>query len=54
MRFFRKTDIIAIVSILAAAAAIWLIYSFTAADRPVRAEIYFYSELVETADLGTG
>jgi hypothetical protein len=54
MKFFRKTDIIAIAAIIALAAAIWLIYSSTASDRPIKAEIYYYSELVETVDLKAG
>lgn len=54
MKFFRKTDIIAIAVIIAAAAVIWLVYNITASGRPVRAEIYYYSELVKTVDLRTG
>ena len=54
MKFFRKTDIIVIAAIIAAAAVIWLIYSSTASGGPVRAEIYYYSELVETVELGAG
>ncbi len=54
MKFFRKTDIIAIAVIIAAAAVIWLVYSQTASGRPVKAEIYYYSELVETVGLGEG
>ncbi len=54
MKFFRKTDIIVIAAIVAAAAVIWLIYSSTASGRTVRAEIYYYSELVETVELGMG
>ncbi|NLK85909.1 MAG: NusG domain II-containing protein [Clostridiaceae bacterium] len=54
MKFFKKTDIIAIAAIIAAAAAIWLIYSQAASGRPVKAEIYYYSQLVETVELAAG
>lgn len=54
MKFFRRTDIIVIALIIAAAAVIWLVYRQTASGRPVKAEIYYYSELVETVDLGEG
>ncbi len=54
MKFFKKTDILIITGIIAAALLLWLIYSNTAKGRAVRAEIYYYSSLVMTADLNAG
>jgi len=54
MKFFKKTDILIITGIIAAALVIWLVYRSTAEDEAVRAEIYYYSKLVETVDLVPG
>lgn len=54
MKFIKKTDMIVIAILLAVSAAIWFGYHYFTADRPVRAEIYYRSELVETIDLGRG
>jgi hypothetical protein len=54
MKFFKKTDILVIAVIIAAAAVAWLIYSSSVTGRPVKAEIYYYSELVETVELRPG
>ncbi len=54
MKFFRKTDIFIIAGIMAAALVIWLIYSNLVRDRAVKAEIYYYSELIETVELIPG
>lgn len=51
MKFFKKTDIIIIIAILAISAAVWVIYHFLFADQGVKAEIYYDSELVKTVDL---
>jgi hypothetical protein len=53
MRFFKRTDIIVILLILAVSAISWTIYKNRNTGRPVKAEIYYYSELVETIDLST-
>jgi hypothetical protein len=50
MKFFRKTDIIAIAVIIAAAAVIWLVYSQTASGRPVKAEITIIPSLWRLLD----
>jgi hypothetical protein len=54
MKFFKRTDILVIAAILAVSAASWGIYSHAAAGAQVKAEIYYYNELVETVDLGAG
>lgn len=54
MKFFKRTDLIVIIGILAVSAVSWGVYShFFAVDR-VKAEIYYYSELVETVELHNG
>ncbi len=54
MKFFKKTDIFIITAIIAVALVTWLIYNKTALAKPVKAEIYYYSELVETIELADG
>lgn len=54
MKFFKKTDIIIIVCILAVGLASWLTYSHFSSGRSVLAEIYYRSELVKTVDLSRG
>ena len=54
MKFFKRTDIIIIIGILAVSAASWLIYHHIFASTGVKAEIYYYSKLVETVDLKKG
>ena len=54
MKFFRKSDILIILVILAVSAAGWTIYSFAFSGRSAKAEIFYYNKLVETVDLGTG
>jgi hypothetical protein len=53
MKFFKRTDVIVILIILAASAVSWTVYKSRNAGRPVKAEIYCYSELVKTIDLST-
>ena len=52
MRFFKRTDIIIVSSILLISLAIWVFYGLFYADTPVMAEIYYESRLVERVDLG--
>jgi hypothetical protein len=52
MRFFKRTDIIIVLSILLISLAIWVFYGLFYADTPVMAEIYYESRLVERVDLG--
>ncbi|NMA34949.1 MAG: NusG domain II-containing protein [Clostridiaceae bacterium] len=54
MKLFKKTDILIITVIIAAAMVIWLFYSNAVSGRPVRAEIYYWSDLVETVELVPG
>jgi hypothetical protein len=54
MKLFRKTDILIITVIIVAAAAIWYFYSSAVSGRPVRAEIYYWSDLVGTVELVPG
>jgi hypothetical protein len=51
MKFARKTDAIVIAVLLAASLATWLIYRQVVKDKTPVAEIYRYSELVETVVL---
>jgi hypothetical protein len=54
MKFFKRTDIIIIIGIIAVSAASWGIYNYAFAEDQVRAEIYYYSDLVKTVELNTG
>jgi len=54
MKFFKRADILIIIGILAVSAASWGFYAFAAEGDSVKAEIYYYSELVETMDLSGG
>lgn len=54
MKFFRKTDIIIIGILLLFSLIYYVAYSHSVEDRPARAEIYYYSLLVETIDLDMG
>lgn len=54
MKFFKRTDILIIIGILAVSVASWGIYSLAAEGGSVKAEIYYYAELVETVDLSGG
>ena len=54
MKFIKKTDIIIILIILAISLLSWITYNLVFADQSAKAEIYYYSELVETIDLDSG
>lgn len=54
MKFFKRTDIIIIVGILAVSGIGWGIYNSIFAGEQVKAEIYYYSKLVKTVELNTG
>jgi hypothetical protein len=51
MKLIKKTDFIIITAIITAAAAMWLIYENWFSSVPAKAEIYYYSTLVETINL---
>ncbi|MBN2557781.1 MAG: NusG domain II-containing protein [Clostridia bacterium] len=54
MRFFKKTDIIIILVIIAASLVVWGAYRHATRKEPPRAEIYHYSQLVKIIDLDKG
>ncbi|MBR0598738.1 NusG domain II-containing protein [Sinanaerobacter chloroacetimidivorans] len=54
MKFFKKTDLIIISVILAVSAAAWFAYQHSFGQERAEAEIYYYSELVETVALDQG
>lgn len=54
MKFFKRTDIVIIAVILLVSLASWIIYFHLVKDISVKAEIYYYSELVETVELDRG
>lgn len=54
MKFFKRTDMIIIVGIIAVSVASWGIYHYVFAGDQVKAEIYYYSKLVKTVDLSGG
>jgi len=54
LKLFRKTDFVVIVVIIAAAGLFWIVYNSIFSGKAAKAEIYYYSELVETVDLVPG
>jgi Uncharacterized protein conserved in bacteria len=54
MKFFKRTDIIVIVCLLAVSAVSWGIYHHITATDRVKAEIFYYSKLVKTVELKAG
>lgn len=54
MKFFKRTDILIIIGLIVVSVASWGIYNFVFAGDQVKAEIYYYSDLVKTVDLNTG
>jgi len=54
MKLFKKTDLVIIVVIIAAAVIISVAYNSVFAGKRAKAEIYYYSKLVETVELTTG
>lgn len=52
--FFKKTDIIIIAIIAAISLASLFTYKAVFLDKPAKAEIYYYSKLVETIELNKG
>jgi|LSQX01.2.fsa_nt_gb hypothetical protein len=54
MKFFRKKDLLIIAIILIIAIGFWYTYNITHSDQSVKAEIYYYNELVMTIDLNQG
>lgn len=54
MKFFKKTDFIVIAAIIAVSITAWLIYRGLFSGQVAKAEIYFYSQHVETVELNAG
>ncbi len=53
-KLFRKADLIIIAVIIAAAGLFWVVYNSIFSGKAAKAEIYYYSELVETVELVVG
>lgn len=51
MRFFKKTDVLIIIILIAAALAGYGIYQTVYQGKAAKAEIYYKSELIQTVDL---
>ncbi|NCB41364.1 MAG: NusG domain II-containing protein [Clostridia bacterium] len=51
MRFFKKSDMAMIVIIIALSLILFGAYQFFYGKMPAKAEIYYYSQLVQTIDL---
>lgn len=58
MKFFKKTDVLIVLGIIAVGLSIWAFYNYRDSTRDstisAQAEIYYKSELVATIDLNTG
>ncbi len=54
MKFLKKSDIILVLSILIIGISSMVIYKYIFADKPVRAEIYYKTELIKTLELTKG
>lgn len=54
MKFFKRTDIIIILGILVISAVSWGVYHYFFTEDQVKAEIYYYEELIETVTLDRG
>lgn len=51
MKFFKRSDIVIIATILLLSLVSWVLYDLFSRDRLVKAEIYYYSDLIETVPL---
>lgn len=54
MKFFKKSDILIVLTIVLIGIGSWVIYNYIYSSKPAKAEIYYKSELVKTIDLNTG
>lgn len=52
--FFKKSDIIIILVIVALSLIIWVVYNFMFSNKDAKAEIYHNSKLILTIDLDKG
>lgn len=54
MKFFKRTDIIIIVCILVVSGALMGVYKFYMSEGGVKAELYYYNDMIKTVDLSQG
>lgn len=54
MKFFKRTDIIIIACIIIISGALMGIYRYNMSEDDVKAEIYYYNDLINTVDLSQG
>lgn len=54
MRFFKKSDIIIIAVLLVLCLVFYFTYDYLSKDNHVKAEIYYFSELIDTVELNNG
>lgn len=54
MKFFKKSDIVLVLTILIIGISSMLIYRYIFAAKPAKAEIYYKSKLVRTVELTKG
>ncbi len=54
MKFFKRSDIVIIAVLLLVSLASWVLYDYFSTGSQVKAEIYYYSDLVETVSLTEG
>ena len=54
LKYFKKYDLFIILFIFIISFLSWFFYQYFMPDEPPKAEIYYYSKLVKTVDLGKG
>lgn len=54
MKFFKKSDLIVLLIIVAISISAWLVYKNFFAEKSAKAEIYYDNQLIETVDLNRG
>jgi len=53
MKFFKKTDVIVIITLLIISATVYMAYNYLAQGEEAKAEIYLGSKLMKTVNLST-
>jgi hypothetical protein len=54
MKFFKKSDLIILLIIIAISISAWVVYKSVFSKKSAKAEIYYNDQLVETVELNTG
>jgi hypothetical protein len=54
MKFFKKSDILVILTIILVGAGLWIVYRNFYSSKPAKAEIYYKSQLIKTVALDNG